>query len=216
MQAPGLQSLRAEVPGESGGHPSSLLGRQRTPSFPEPPDGPQVRRQRSGAEPYLLHVRWQLAPRIIVPDVELNVDVHDARAQAHGGRGCHAACRPQAPGPSAEPTRLGRTSTAPPHDQASTGLRGAGHGARTGAPTTTRASAAPSFFLVSACRKWLCADVTSAHWPTDERGAPPPPHLLHVVEQREEGGAQRPSRARPAAPAPWGERGSPLCTAGLV
>lgn len=144
-----------------------------------------------------------------MPDVELNVDVHDAGAQARGGRGCHAACRPRAPGLSAEPARLGRTSTAPPHGQAPTGPRGAGHGARTGAPTTTRASAAPSFFLVSACRKWLCADVTSAHWPRSERGAPPPPHPPHVVERCEEGGTQRPSE--PSQPrlrigvteAPW-------------
>lgn len=65
-----------------------------------------------------------------MPDVELNVDVHDAGAQARGGRGSHAACRPRASGPSAEPARLGRTSTAPPHGQASTGPPGAGHGAR--------------------------------------------------------------------------------------
>lgn len=58
-----------------------------------------------------------------MPDVELNVDVHDARAQARGGRDSHAACLPRALGPSAEPARLGRTSTAPPHGQASTGPR---------------------------------------------------------------------------------------------
>lgn len=125
------------------------------------------------AESYLFHVSWQLAPRIIVPDVELNVDVHDAGTQGRGGRGSHAACRPRAPGPSAEPARLGRTSTAPPHGQAS--HRSARRGPRgTVAATTTRASAAPSFFLVSACRKWLCVDVTSAHWPMAQSGAPPP------------------------------------------
>lgn len=115
---------------ESAGRGPRRVREKAHAQFSRAPDGPQVRRQRSGAEPYLLHVSWQLAPRIIVPDVELNVDVHDAGAQARGGRGCHATSRPRAPGPSAEPARLGRTSTAPPHGQASTGPRGAGHGAR--------------------------------------------------------------------------------------
>lgn len=85
---------------------------------------------RGGAEPYLSHISWQLAPGVVVSDVELNVDVHDAGAQASGGRGSHAASRPHAPGPSAETVRLGRASPAPPHGQASTAPRGAGHGAR--------------------------------------------------------------------------------------
>lgn len=134
-----------------------------------------------------------------MPDVELNVDVHDAGAQARSGRGSHAACRPRAPGPSVEPAG-GRTST--PHEPGAAPWPGLHSSAQRGprgtvAGTTTRASAASSFFLVSACRKLLFADVTSAHWPEAEWSSAP----QHVVEPREEGGTQRPSGAGLAAPA---------------
>ncbi|XP_052017514.1 annexin A13 [Apodemus sylvaticus] len=39
------------------------------------------------------------------------------------------------------------------------------------APTPPAARENPA---LSACRKWFCVDVTSAHWPPAERGAPPP------------------------------------------
>lgn len=154
-------------------------------------------------------------------DVELHVDVHDAGAQASRGRGsCHAASRPHAPGPSAEPAG-GRTPR--PREPGAAPWPGLHSSARRRprgkvAATTARPlpPAAPSFFLVSACRKWLRADVTSAL----QRGAGAelrrgPSRPLHVVERREEGGARSP-RQLLLFRGPWKNKVAAICAAGAV
>ena len=153
------------------------LGGGRPGVSPEAPaPAPRARRAGDGGAgprpqvPYLPHVGRQLAPGVVVPDVELHVYVHDAGSP--GGR--------RRPGPQLErrlpparpwPVRgarrrphashCGRPGL--PHGLGSRQLgaaRATGHGS-TG-DRGPDASAAPSFFLVSARRKRLRACVTSA------------------------------------------------------
>lgn len=126
--------------------------------------GDAGRGPRPGSRPHLLHVGRQLAPGVVVPDVELHVDVHAAGSPGRGPRRPPRPDRrlpPAALGPSGEPAD-GRPA---PHAAEGPGARmaGAPHSAARPRPRGTRAarrgggraSAAPSFFLVSARRKWL-------------------------------------------------------------
>lgn len=130
-------------------------------------------------QPYLPHVGRQLAPGVVVPDVELHVYVHDAGSPAAAVTA--AGTTPPACPPSAYRGARGRPRASHcgrpelPHGQGSRQLGAAGPRGTGAAEIRGRsASAAPSFFLVSARRKWLWACVTSARW----REAEGPGHRL--------------------------------------
>lgn len=118
--------------------------------------------------PYLPHVGRQLGPGVVVPDVELHVYVHDAGSPAGSGRdrSWNDASRLPALGLSGSPREAPRLTLrragAAPWPGLPTGPRCRATGHRSSGDTGRSASAAPSFFLVSARRKRLWARVTSA------------------------------------------------------
>lgn len=176
---PGQWRLQAKAPGEprarSQPTASSLGGPRACPPHPGPGGGragvsreqpaPAPRAQPAGdgaagpgprRRPYLPHVGRQLAPGVVVPDVELHVYVHGAPSPGRRGRPGPRLQRRLPPpalglsgGPAGGP-RSHRRPPAQPHGQGSRRLgaaRAKGHGSRGDGHGETLA--ASSFFLVS-------------------------------------------------------------------